>query len=381
MGSAPRAPNQVGHSHRLLKTLLLTTKGVIHKNTKMRGKNGAGMSIQESAEEISKKVGTSMETIMNLITIDDTYERNTEFGRLNIGLNSDEKKEIMNLRKKSKGKALKKKKNKEIEEQRKLEEQQLEASIPTWEAIKHLNGAFIANGQTSNVNALNIVKSIEKDTREMQIEENQFQNSSPTTTTNLDPGLEPSTSRLESTPLPARPSDMPESSPDHPDDEKIQNVANELSEELKIDTKILKDLLSKDDTKVRNKLFKEHKIPKEIRNKIIEGRRRFKNRGYAKKKRDKDDKLIEDLTEKINELLEKIKANQVATVASRMKGKEYQERALQLSKELEEMERNIESLQENLRNQRTAQQIGETWDFNYSQEILPDVWLIQPNEK
>ena len=337
----------------------------------------------QSAEEISKKVGTSMETIMNLITIDDTYERNTEFGRLNIGLNSDEKKEIMNLRKKSKGKALKKQKNKEIEEQRKLEVQQLEASIPTLEAIKHLNGAFIANGQTSNVNALNIVKSIETDTREMEIEENQLQNSSPSTSssTNPDPGLEPSTSWLESAPLPARPSDIPDSSPDHPDDEKIQNVANELSEELKIDAKILKELLSEDDTKVRNKLFKEHKIPKEMRDKIIEGRRRFKNRGYAKKKRDKDDKLIEDLTAKINELLGEIKANQAATVASRMKGKEYQARALQLSKELEEMERNIESLQENLRNQRTAQQIGETWDFNYSQEILPDVWLIQPNEK
>ena len=321
----------------------------------------------QSAEEISKKIGTSMETIMNLITIDDTYERNTEFGRLNIGLNSDEKKEIMNLRKKSKGKALKKQKNREIEAQRKLEEQQLEASIPTWEAIKHLNGAFIANGQTSNINAKNIVKSIEKDTREMQIEENQFQNSSPSTSSSSNPDQ------------PESNADQPKSNSDH--DEKIQNVANELSEELKIDAKILKDLLSEDDTKVRNKLFKEHKIPKEMRDKIIEGRRRFKNRGYAKKKRDKDDKLIEDLTEEINELLEKIKANQVATVASRMKGKEYQERALQLSKELEEMERNIESLQENLRNQRTAQQIGETWDFNYSQEILPDVWLIQPNEK
>ena len=323
----------------------------------------------QSAEEISKKIGTSMETIMNLITIDDTYERNTEFGRLNIGLNSDEKKEIMNLRKKSKGKALKKQKNKEIEEQRKLEEQQLEASIPTWEAIKHLNGAFIANGQTSNINAKNIVKSIEKDTREMQIEENQFQNSSP------------STSSSSNSDQPESNADQPKSNSDHPDDEKIQNVANELSEELKIDAKILKELLSEDDTRVRNKLFKEHKIPKEIRDKIIEGRRRFKNRGYAKKKRDKDDKLIEDLTAKINELLEENKANQAATVASRMKGKEYQARALQLSKELEEMERNIESLQENLRNQRTAQQIGETWDFNYSQEILPDVWLIQPNEK
>ena len=324
----------------------------------------------QSAEEISKKIGTSMDTIMNLIAIDDTYQRNTEFGRLNIGLQSDEKKEIMDLRKKFKSKAGKRQRNKEIEEQRKLEERQLEASIPTIEAIKHLNAAFIANAQSSNVNAVQMVECIQKDTRQMEIEENQIQIPSPSTSSSL---------RTE----------QPELDPDDevdpgdeldPDDEGILRVAHELSEELNIDQEIIKNLLSENDTKVRNKVFKEHKIPKEIREKIIESRRRLKNRGYAKNKRSRDDTLMEELTAAINEKLESIKADQVATVAAKMKGKEYQARALQLSKELEEMERNIHSLQENLRHQRTAQEIGETWDFNYSQEILPDVWLIQPNE-
>ena len=177
-------------------------------------------------------------------------------------------------------------------------------------------------------------------------------------------------------PLSSLRTEQPELDPDNeldPDDEGISRVAHELSEELNIDQEIIKNLLSENDTKERNKVFKEHKIPKEIREKIIESRRRLKNRGYAKNKRSRDDTLMEELTAAINEKLESIKADQVATVAAKMKGKEYQARALQLSKELEEMERNIH-------HQRTAQEIGETWDFNYSQEILPDVWLIQPNE-
>merc|ERR1712004_627772 len=223
---------------------------------------------------------------------------------------------------------------KEIEEKRKLEERQLEASIPTIEAIKHLNAAFIANAQSSNVNAVQMVECIKKDTRQMEMEENQIQNLSPSTSSSL---------RTEQPEL-------------DPDDEKISRVAHELSEELNIDEEIIKTLLSENDTKERNKVFKKHKIPKEIKEEIIEGRRRLKNRGYAKDKRSRDDTLMEELTAAINEKLESIKANQVATVATKMKGKEYQARALQLSKELEEMERNIHSLQENRRHQRTAQE-------------------------
>ena len=84
-------------------------------------------------------------------------------------------------------------------------------------------------------------------------------------------------------------------------------------------------------------------------------------------------------------MIESIKEHKQATAASKLKTKELQEQAFQLSKEIEEMERLIEEKHrqglERQHQERTSQRIEETWKFNYSREILPDVWWIPPTDE
>ena len=102
-----------------------------------------------------------MDDIKNLISIDQTGDRNAEFGRLNIGLGTDLKREIMALRKRAKGRA---KRLQSRLEQRRLEESQLEVAVPAIETVKHTTEAFIANALSSNVNDKCKLQNIQEDT-------------------------------------------------------------------------------------------------------------------------------------------------------------------------------------------------------------------------
>ena len=113
----------------------------------------------------------------------------------------------------------------------------------------------------------------------------------------------------------------------------------------------------------------------------MKARRMFKNRKYAKTKRDKMDKEMEDLYEANNILLENTKRNNKAILAMREKTKYLQEKALELSKENYKWEQMVE--QKRKRNEemrKRNEEITNIWTMNAAQEILPDLWMIPPNE-
>merc|ERR1711976_69515 len=370
MGSALRAPNQDGLGTlcdycNSFKKVFLLAKGV---HWKMRDKIGfgTGLSIKEWTEQISNKTGISMDDIKNLITIDQTGDRNAEFGRLNIGLGTDLKREIMALRKKAKGRA----KRLQIRlEHRRLEESQLEAAIPAIETVKHTTEAFIANALSSNVNNKCNLQNVEEDTNAWKIEEDLMENPMPG----------PSTSQAAEEFIHDQDENQ-DLDQDQDQQQKVEKVAQELFEKLKdfhIDIEIIKTFITEEDTKCRNALCKANGITKDAKKVMQEGRRMLKNRGYAKNSRDKKDQLIEDLSAQINELMESIKKHKEDTADKRQKAKELQLQALSLSKEKENMERQIHRQHQ----ERISQRIEETWKFNYSREILPDVWWIPPTDE
>ena len=169
-------------------------------------------------------------------------------------------------------------------------------------------------------------------------------------------------------------------------EEKVTKVAQELCEAFGIDIEIIKSLINEKNTKKRNALFLAHGITNAddtlaAQVIIMEERRKLQNCEYAKKKREKIERKIEDLTAQNNALLGSIKKNNEEKAASMLKTKELKERALQLANETEELERNIEEMKQQLQQEIISRQIEETWKINYNEEILPDVWLIPPTNE
>ena len=306
-----------------------------------------------------------MEDIMNLISINQIKERNEMFNRLNIPKKSTERSEIMNLRKQ-----FKKRENRR--EKQAQEEKEYEEKIVLYESLKNSTSAMVENNKKRLDFAKNVLQDTEELTRQWQMEESsagQRMNES-NIVRNFDESNvvqdieQPSTS--------CEPVD--ESLDEYSDaiDQAVLNLAEYF--ENRFEKEIIKKILLEKDTRKRNVLFNQHRFTKEDKVKVMDTRRTFKNRKYAKTKRDNLDKEIEDLYEKNNYLLEDTKRNNGIIIQRELEIKELKARALELSKEHCHWEQMLER-------QKRNEEINKEWNINPAEEILPDVWLIPQNEK